>query len=47
MLSLVWYLESDRGTYVFVVNVTNENEPLPESQLIDLAQTANELLAGH
>jgi hypothetical protein len=46
VLSLVWYLESDSRTYVFVVNVTNEDEPLPESQLIGLAHTALEFVAS-
>lgn len=46
VLSLVWYLESDSRTYVFVVNITNENESLPESQLIGLAHTALEFVAN-
>lgn len=46
VLSLVWYLESDSRTYVFAVNVTNDHEALPESQLVGVAHTAIELLAG-
>lgn len=46
VLSLVWYLEAPDGrAYVFVVSVSNPDEPLPEADLARLAGSAFDLIA--
>jgi hypothetical protein len=44
VLSLVWYLVDNERSYVYVVNVANERERLPERQLVELAQAGIALL---
>lgn len=44
VLSLVWYLERDIGSFVYVVNVANSEMRLPEAQLVQLATVGIDLL---
>jgi hypothetical protein len=46
VLSLAWYLEGASGTYVYVVNVTDDAARLPELELASLAGAGIDLLAG-